>query len=159
MTCVPAAGFEAITLPEGMMLLDAVLTVPIARPAPVIVVVRCRLRQPNHVGDRHPDRLAVQAAVAGEIDGLQRHQGRKVEGVVVERHRARQVAGGLRREAEAGVAARRPAPAKIAATQVEVRSVGSSRPGTKVSEPVSVGCRRFESKPIAGCPCSCCPRW
>ena len=35
LTCVPAAGFEAITLPAGTTSLDAVLTEPVVRPAVV----------------------------------------------------------------------------------------------------------------------------
>ena len=37
-TDVPATGFELITLPDATVLLDAVVTVPITNPAPLIAV-------------------------------------------------------------------------------------------------------------------------
>src|SRR6185503_4739641 len=38
-TCVPAAGFWLLTAPAGTVVLDAVVTVPSVRPAPLIAAV------------------------------------------------------------------------------------------------------------------------
>src|SRR5947209_18171058 len=50
LTCVPAAGLELITVPEGTVLLDAVVTVPSTRPALVIALVAAVCVMPTTLG-------------------------------------------------------------------------------------------------------------
>ena len=71
------------------MPLDAVLTVPSAKPAPVIAVVAAACVSPTTLGTSDADSLAVQAAVAAEVDGLQHNQRRKIQRVVAEICRTR----------------------------------------------------------------------
>jgi hypothetical protein len=52
LTNVPATGLTLITLPEGTVLLDAVVTVPTIRPAPVIPVVAAACVDPSTFGTR-----------------------------------------------------------------------------------------------------------
>src|ERR1700731_2688910 len=47
---VPAAGLSLITSPEGTVELDAVITVPTVRPAPVIAVVAADCESPTTLG-------------------------------------------------------------------------------------------------------------
>src|SRR4051812_9806639 len=49
-TCVAAAGFSLITDPDGTVVLDAVVTVPTTRPAPVIAVVALVCVRPTTFG-------------------------------------------------------------------------------------------------------------
>src|SRR4029453_7594037 len=49
-TCVPATGFWLITDPDGTVVLDAVVTVPSVRPAPVIADVAAACVWPTTFG-------------------------------------------------------------------------------------------------------------
>ena len=49
-TLVPAAGFSLITSPEGTVLLDAIVTVPSTKPAPVTAVVAAACVSPTTFG-------------------------------------------------------------------------------------------------------------
>src|SRR5271154_4710229 len=49
-TDVPATGLSLITLPDGTVLLDAVVTVPRTRPTPVIALVAAACVSPTTVG-------------------------------------------------------------------------------------------------------------
>src|SRR5271165_567282 len=50
LTSVPATGLSLITLPEGTVLLDAVVTVPTTKPAPVIAVIAAACVCPTTLG-------------------------------------------------------------------------------------------------------------
>jgi hypothetical protein len=50
LTEVPATGLSLITLPEATLLLDAVVTVPATRPAPVMAVVAAACVSPTTLG-------------------------------------------------------------------------------------------------------------
>src|SRR4051812_36221209 len=50
LTCVAAVGFWLITDPDGTVVLDAVVTVPTTRPAPVIAVVAPACVRPTTLG-------------------------------------------------------------------------------------------------------------
>ena len=59
LTCVPAAGFSLITLPDGTVALAAVATVPTTRPAPVMALVAAAACvQTHHIGNRNLRRTA-----------------------------------------------------------------------------------------------------
>jgi hypothetical protein len=54
LTSVPAAGLSLITLPEGTVLLDAVVTVPSFKPAPVMADVAADCVIPTTLGTATP---------------------------------------------------------------------------------------------------------
>ena len=101
----------------------------------------CGLRKSDDVGNRGCHGLAIDAADAAEIDGLERNRRGEIQRVVAENRRTGQIASGLRREAEVHGTAGAGKKRKRGPARGEL---GEVRAELKVASHSAAGCRHFE---------------